>query len=161
MALLDPASAILMAAAYLFTVQQLNRPGQKTVKSEKTVYQLQVEVDEQIKKRMMNNMNNMNNMNHRENFDIAPVVANKEVMAPALAIASETHSEHPAFQTMTENLAKQGVFTSDLQFKDAQSNFVPGIDQNVGIKTLENQFSAQGIDLPRGFDTEVFMGAEF
>jgi hypothetical protein len=144
MALLDPASALLMAAAYLFTVQQLNRPEIKVVVSSRPM------------------MMNSTPRQMKENFDeVTPVVANNQTMAPAISITSEIHSEHPAYQTMTENLAKQGVFTSDLQFKDAQSNMIPNIDQNVGIKTLTNQFSAQGIDLPRGFDSEIYRGADF
>ena len=103
--------------------------------------------------KMMNNNSVMMN-NNRENF--SGPVANNATMAPALAIASETHSEHPAYQTMTDNL----TFTTDLQFKDAQSNYVPEVDQNAGIKSWQNQFSAQGIDLPRGFDSEIYRGAE-
>jgi hypothetical protein len=143
MALLDPASALLMAAAYLFTVQQLNRPEIKVVVSSRPM------------------MMNSTPRQMKENFDeVTPVVANNQTMAPVISIASETHSEHPAYQTMTENLAKQGVFTSDLQFKDAQSNFVPEVDQSAGIKSWANQFSAQGVDLPRGFDPEIYRGTE-
>jgi len=141
MALIDPASALLMAAAYLFTVQQLNQTMGMGVSSNNNVV------------KMMNNNSVMMN-NNRENF--SGPVANNATMAPALAIASETHSEHPAYQTMTDNL----TFTTDLQFKDAQSNYVPEVDQNAGIKSWQNQFSAQGIDLPRGFDSEIYRGAE-
>ena len=89
MALIDPASALLMAAAYLFTVQQLNQTMGMGVSSNNNVV------------KMMNNNSVMMN-NNRENF--SGPVANNATMAPALAIASETHSEHPAYQTMTDNL---------------------------------------------------------
>ena len=164
MALIDPASALLMAAAYLFTVQQLNQTMGMNMG-------MGVSSNNNVVKMMMNNNNNntmmmnnnnammMNNNNNRENFS-GPVV-NNTTMAPALAIASETHSEHPAYQTMTDNLSGTGsTFTTDLQFKDAQSNYIPEVDQSAGIKSWQNQFSAQGIDLPRGFDSDIYRGAE-
>ncbi len=159
MALIDPASALLMAAAYLFTVQQLNQTMEVPAVSVNTAAMMN-----NSKKMMMNNngmMNNNSMMNNIENFN---TVANNNTMAPALAISSDTHSEHPAYQTMTDNLAlaKTGsAFTTDGQFQDAQSNFVPEVDQSSGIKSWTNQFSAQGIDLPRGFDAEIYRGAEF
>jgi hypothetical protein len=154
MALIDPASALLMAAAYLFTVQQLNQTMGMGVSSNNNV----VKMMNNNTSMMMNNNAMMNN-NKRENF--TGPVANNTTMAPALAIASETHSEHPAFQTMTDNLSAAGsTFTSDLQFNDAQSNYVVDVDQTAGIKSWQNQFSAQGIDLPRGFDSDIYRGAQ-
>ena len=159
MALVDPASALLMAAAYLFTVQQLNQPIARMMNNNSNNNNNRSNNSNNNRNNnvMMNNNNNNNN-NNRENF--GEPVANNVTMAPALAIASETHSEHPAYQTMTDNLANGSTFTTDLQFKDAQSNFVPEVDQTAGIKSWANQFSAQGIDLPRGFDAEIYRGAE-
>jgi hypothetical protein len=96
----------------------------------------------------------LNARNNCENFGetVMPTLPNVPI--------NLSHEDHPAFKTMTENLAQAGVFTSDLQFKDAQSNFIPDIDQASSIKTLNNQFSAQGIDLPRGFDTSIYSGYE-
>jgi hypothetical protein len=96
----------------------------------------------------------LNARNNREKFEatVMPTLPNVPI--------NLSHEDHPAFKTMTENLAQAGVFTSDLQFKDAQSNFIPDIDQASSIKTLNNQFSAQGIDLPRGFDTSIYSGYE-
>jgi hypothetical protein len=66
---------------------------------------------------------------------------------------------HPAFKTMTENIAKDsGMFTSQQQFQSAQSNELAGITQNQGIKAWANQISAQGLDLPHGFDPEEYRG---
>jgi hypothetical protein len=187
MALVDPASALLMAAAYLFTVQKLNQPEVKmanhvtqkmnnnkmnnnkmnnnNMNNNNKMNNNNMNNNNMMNNNMMNNnmMNNnsLNNMlmnNNRENF--GEPVANNLTMAPALAIASETHSEHPAYQTMTDNLASGTTFTTDLQFKDAQSNAIPNIDQTTGIKSWTNQFSAQGVDLPRGFDADIYRGAE-
>ena len=150
MALLDPASALLMAAAYLFTLQQLNKPEIKAANNSNNA-------NNNTSNNINNALNILNARNNRENFeetgtDVTLVPSMTSNMVPTM----DSHEDHPAFKTMTENLAQAGVFTSDLQFKDAQSNFVPEMDQNASVKTLTNQFSAQGIDLPRGFDLSIY-----
>jgi hypothetical protein len=178
MALLDPASALLMAAAYLFTLQQLNKPEIRSSNNANNIMNRNnnnvnnannnvnrnnnnVNNANNTMNRNNNNVNNANNTlnilnarNNRENFE--------ETLMPTLSNVptDPSHEDHPAFKTMTENLAQAGVFTSDLQFKDAQSNYVPDIDQTASIKTLTNQFSAQGVDLPRGFDLSIYSGYE-
>lgn len=166
MALLDPASALLMAAAYLFTLQQLNKPEVKSSNNSNNRNNVNnVNNSNNVNRNNSNNnsnnalnanntLNMLNARNNRENFQ-------ETVMAPLQNVPTESsHEDHPAFKTMTENLAQAGIFTSDLQFKDAQSNFIPEIDQNSGIKTLNTQFSAQGVDLPRGFDLSIYSGYE-
>jgi hypothetical protein len=162
MALLDPASALLMAAAYLFTLQQLNKPEVKSSNnSNNSNNRNNANNSNNVNRNNSNNTLNANNTlnmlnarNNRENFQetVMPILQNVPT--------ESSHEDHPAFKTMTENLAQAGIFTSDLQFKDAQSNFVPEIDQNSGIKTLNTQFSAQGVDLPRGFDLSIYSGYE-
>ena len=71
-------------------------------------------------------------------------------------------STHPAFKTMTENLAEDSQsFTSKMQFQDAGSNLIPGADPNVGIKALKNGLSPQGLDFPNGYDKSDYYGSVF
>ena len=155
-ALIEPVSAILMAAAYLLTIQQLNRPHFKP----NTHYNNQ-----------MNSMNSIQTNSLRmENFQemAHPLVSSNPANQPVLMVndshpvsSNQLEGDHPAFKTMTENIAEKTVFTTDTQFQDAQSNFVPNVNQNNGIKSWTNQFSAQGVDLPRGYDTEIYTGSQF
>ena len=146
MALIDPVSALLMAAAYLLTIQQLNR---STVK--------------------YNTFNNgpshsiQSNSYVNEKFQemAHPLNASPSPVVQMLNTSTPFDNDHPAFKTMTENIAQKTTFTTDTQFQDAQSNFVPNVSQNNGIKTLTNQFTAQGIDLPRGFDADIYTGSQF
>jgi hypothetical protein len=63
---------------------------------------------------------------------------------------------------MTENLAEDSKsFTSKMQFQDAGSNLIPGADPNVGIKAWKNGLSAQGLDLPNGYDKSDYYGSVF
>ena len=144
MALIDPVSALLMAAAYLLTIQQLNRPYvlHNTFYNKSSI-QSNSYVNEKFQE-----------MAHPLNASPAPVVQ-------MLNSSTPFDNEHPAFKTMTENIAQKTTFTTDTQFQDAQSNFVPDVNQNNGIKTLTNQFTAQGIDLPRGFDADIYTGSQF
>ena len=153
MALIDPAASLLMAAAYLLTIQQLNRPHFKP----NTYYN-----------RQMNSI--QTNSLRMENFQemAHPLVSSNPANQPILMIndshpvsSNQLEGDHPAFKTMTENIAEKTVFTTDTQFQDAQSNFVPEVSQNNGIKSWTNQFSAQGVDLPRGYDTEIYTGSQF
>ena len=49
---------------------------------------------------------------------------------------------------MGEDVSQQheAAFTTPEQFNDAQSNSVPGADQNSCVKTWNNQFCAQGLE---------------
>ena len=148
MALIDPVSALLMAAAYLLTIQQLNR---SVVKYNTNTFnngpsnniQSNLYVNEKFQE-----------MAHPLNSSPSPVIQ-------MLNSSTPFDNDHPAFKTMTENIAQKTTFTTDTQFQDAQSNFVPNVSQNNGIKTLTNQFTAQGIDLPRGFDADIYTGSQF
>ena len=53
--------------------------------------------------------------------------------------------KHPAFNTITEN-----VFTTDAQFKNAQSDQVPESNYDGQIKTFTTQHGAQGLNNPSG-----------
>jgi hypothetical protein len=109
---------------------------------------------------MNNNMMNNNMMNNNMNNNIQLNVDNKSMR---LQEPFGEDKVDPAYKTMTQNLAdsETNVFTTQRQFQDAQSNFVPNVDPNVGIKSTHNQISIQGVDLPNGFDTSIYVGENF
>ena len=147
MALVDPVSALLMAAAYLLTIQQLNRP--------------QVLHNAFNNRAAYNNIQSNLYVNEKFQEMAHPLNASPSPVVQMLNTSTPFDNDHPAFKTMTENIAQKTTFTTDTQFQDAQSNFVPDVNQNNGIKTLRNQFTAQGIDLPRGFDADIYTGSQF
>jgi hypothetical protein len=150
MALVDPVSAILMAAAYLLTIQQLNRP----VILKKDFYN----------NSMYNSMDSIqSNLYKTEQFQemAHPLVSLNPTNQHVQSLNAPLDGDHPAFKTMTENIAQKTTFTTDTQFQDAQSNFLPNVNQNNGIKSLSNQFGAQGVDLPRGYDSDIYLGSQF
>lgn len=130
-AMVDPTTSVMMAAAYLFSVQQLNRtPSFKPVKTSNTPVVSEVR---------------FNN----------PGYGAMAVQNPAEGF--ETHGgqlvgegSNPADRTLTENLA----FTSDSQFQDAQTNALPEVSQDVGIQSQNNQLGAQGFNLPNAYDPD-------
>ena len=148
MALIDPVSALLMAAAYLLTIQQLNR---STIKYNSNTFNNgpthSIQSNSYVNEKFQE-------MAHPLNSSPSPVLQMSNT-------STSFDNDHPAFKTMTENIAEKTTFTTDMQFQDAQSNFVPDVSQNNGVKTLTNQFTAQGIDLPRGFDADIYTGSQF
>lgn len=135
-ALIRPATAILMASAYLFTIQELNHGKPMKAVVVKTTPNGTVVVPTAS---LTDAGNMVNHNNVAEGFN-----------AP---------EDDPAYKTMTENL-DQGVFTTDKQFHDAQSNKLPGVNQMEGVKSWNTQFTAQGTDLPHGYNPEEYTGFE-
>jgi hypothetical protein len=95
------------------------------------------------------NMNNLNNMNNNgqdiDNFN----------------------RNQPASQTLTENIMNTvnhndpvGLTTGQHLY-DASENKVPGGDLLKQIKTVENQFGAQGMDYPMGSGARRYDGYHF
>lgn len=210
-ALLDAPSALLMAAVYLFAIQQLNRTvptsakvkliasleqptptevAQALMQHEKSLEEQQYQLNDTMKVRkemlntqmevvnslMPNAMTFENNqlktqelmMNDKDfnNFYVQQdSMMNNRVnqLTSVFNKVENFQSEvHPAFKTMTENIASDsGMFTSPQQFVSAQSNQLDGVTQNQGIKVWNNQISAQGLDLPHGFDPEEYRGTPF
>jgi hypothetical protein len=204
-ALLDAPSALLMAAVYLFAIQQLNRTAPSKVKliasldhatptevakaimqHESTLENQQYQLEDTMKSRkdMLNTQMEMvnagmpnamtfenNNLKTQElminNTDKDNLYIQQSSMmddrvnqlSSVFNKVENFEDSHPAFKTMTENIAKDsGMFTSQQQFQSAQSNELAGITQNQGIKAWANQISAQGLDLPHGFDPEEYRG---
>jgi hypothetical protein len=204
-ALLDAPSALLMAAVYLFAIQQLNRTAPARAKliasldhatpteiakaimqHEKSLENQQYQLDDTMKVRkdmlttqmemvnagMPNAMTFENNnlktqelmMNDKDfnNFYVqqdSMIDDRVNQLTSVFNKVEKFEDSHPAFKTMTENIAKDsGMFTSPQQFQSAQSNELAGITQNQGIKAWTNQISSQGLDLPHGFDREEYRG---
>jgi hypothetical protein len=122
-----------MAAAYLFSVQQLNHsPVVKQALTKNTPVVTQVP-------------------NIQFNHGPGAMV----VQMPSEGFETESgqlsgEGSNPADRTLTENLA----FTTDVQFQDVQSNALPGVSQNVGVQSQNNQLGAQGFNLPNAYDRE-------
>jgi hypothetical protein len=175
-ALLDAPSALLMAAVYLFAIQQLNKsaPAKHIPVSNRVVVDSDVDVNTDDKMQKLLNTQQMD-MDERMkvrtqmiNSDIARASEiphpNKENDLKTQQLMMNTvepfdTNANPAFKTLTENIASDknsGMFTTPQQFLDAQTNELVGINQKEGIKVWENQFTAQGLDLPRGFDPEEY-----
>lgn len=188
-ALNDAPLALVMAAVYLFAVQQLNKsaphknvvpqqqmPTQVTLpavsmKQEELLQTQQKSLDDtmRVRKDMMSSQrevlqNVMPDAMTLENDQLKTqqmMLNNSFPNDFKLANVKEGfEDDHPAFKTMTENIATtSNMFTSPQQFVDAQSNELVNINQKEGIKAWATQFSAQGLDLPHGFDHEEYRGA--
>ncbi len=168
--LLDAPSGLLMATIYLFAVQQLNKPEQKTVKVKLTASNnlfnnnaLRDSFND-IKLNQLVSMAQSNFKLGTEKFtDMPSPSMGTPSMASPLNLNKQLDAEtQPAFKTMTENLDESSLFTTQAQFESAQSHNVPGVDQTGSIKSLQTQLSAQGIDLPHGYDPEEYiLGASF
>jgi len=206
-ALLDAPSALLMAAVYLFAIQQLNSTAptsnkvkliasleqptpteiakalihhekslenqqyqfNDTMKVRKDMLNTQMEVVNSLMPNAMTFENNnlksqelmMNDTDFNNFYVKQDSVMNNRVnqLTSVFNKVENFEDSHPAFKTMTENIASaSGMFTSPQQFKNVQSNELEGITQNQGIKVWTNQISAQGLDLPHGFDSEEYRG---
>ena len=172
--LLDAPSGLLMATIYLFAVQQLNKPEHKN----KNVKALKVNTSHNLfnNNSLKDNFSNvqlnelvaMAKSNFKlgsESFEDVPSMmpTNGPSMTHPLNLNKQLDAQtQPAFKTMTENLDESTLFTTKAQFENAQSHNVPGIDQTGSVKSLQNQLSAQGIDLPHGYDAEEYiLGASF
>jgi hypothetical protein len=207
-ALLDAPSALLMAAIYLFAIQQLNKstpakvanvnlnninnnvlPHLQTLPTEAVVKMMNNKQEEllktqqaalddtmRVRKNMLDSQKgdlqdvmpdvmSMDNKNFKTqsmmlnnsdpiDFDLSPVPTSQ------VNEGFESPDTHPAYKTMTENIAAAAnMFTTPQQFIDAQTNQIEKVNQTEGIKSNTNQITIQGLDLPRGFDYEDYIGA--
>lgn len=145
-AMVDPATAVLMAAAYLFSVQQLNRGNPSRQEAGNSYTDVPLVTRQPVYPTM------------ESPSVMLPSTTTPSFMLPGTtppeAFENADGADHPAFKTATENL-----FTNDAQFQDAQNNSLQGVDQNVGVKSLTNQFSSQGLDTPYGFTPDEYVGS--
>jgi hypothetical protein len=194
-ALLDAPTALLMAAVYLFAIQQLNKSASP---SKPTVSQSEMEMDVEWENTLDRQGAQLNSRAALKKSYVLPAqpgieMTNDKYKTQQLMMMSNSDPDmfyvkqddkmnnrvneltsnfntenfdadiHPAFKTMTENIASSNsaAFTTADQFLDAQSNVIANINQNQGIKVWENQMSAQGLDLPGGFDPTEYQAMKF
>ncbi len=189
-ALNDAPLALVMAAVYLFAIQQLNKssphknitsqqqmptqvtlPTVASMKQEELLQTQQKSLDDamRVRKDMMSSQrevlqNVMPDAMTLENDQLKTqqmMLNNSFPNDFKLSNVKENfEDDHPAFKTMTENIAAtSNMFTSPQQLVDVQSNELLNINQKEGIKSWNTQFSSQGLDLPHGFDHEEYRGA--
>jgi hypothetical protein len=188
-ALNDAPLALVMAAVYLFAVQQLNKsvPHKKVIPQQQMPTQVTLPAvsmkEEELLQTQQKNLDDT--MRVRKDMMSSQRAVLQNVMPDAMTlendqlktqqmmlnnsfpndyklsnIKEEFVDDHPAFKTMTENIAEvSNMFTSPQQLVDVQSNELLNINQKEGIKAWTTQFSAQGLDLPHGFDHEEYRGA--
>jgi hypothetical protein len=134
----DPSIAILIAIAFIITLQTANKhrlinttlsvsqPGESSwlpsakdeMPSDEQGEQDEQDEQDMMEMRMMENSMPSNNLNE-------PIIE---------PMASEPATEQPT-----------NSFTSEYQFINAQDNGVPGANQESSVSTFENQMSVQGL----------------
>ena len=188
-ALMDAPTALLMAAVYLFAIQQLNRTkpssvsrftdvkmpvassapkmlGLEQLTTEPTYQKYETAVfDKLYTQTMMMDESDPTNFYVKQDSRMDNRVNQlTSTFEKTFEKFDNTKPEdtHPAYKTMTENIAETSkMFTTPQQFLDAQTNELVGVNQKEGIKVWEQEFSAQGLGLPNGFDAEDYRGAPF
>jgi hypothetical protein len=189
-ALNDAPLALVMAAVYLFAVQQLNKsvphkniasqqqmptqvtlPAVVSMKEEELLQTQQKNLDDtmRVRKDMMSSQREVlqNVMPDAMTLEKDQLKTQQMMLNNSFPndyklanVKEDFEDDHPAFKTMTENIATvSNMFTSPQQLVDVQSNELLNINQKEGIKAWSTQFSAQGLDLPHGFDHEEYRGA--
>ena len=188
-ALNDAPLALVMAAVYLFAIQQLNKstPHKKVVQqqmpTQATLPAVLSMKQEELLRTQQNSLDDT--MRVRKDMMSSQRQVLQNVMPDAMTLEHDQlktqqmmlnnsfpndyklsnikegfEDDHPAFKTMTENIASvSNMFTSPQQFMDAQSNELVNINQKEGIRSWTTQISSQGLDLPHGFDHEEYRGA--
>tara|TARA_B100000963_G_C22630279_1_gene674588 strand:+ start:66 stop:740 length:675 start_codon:yes stop_codon:yes gene_type:complete len=134
----DPSIAILIAIAFIITLQTANKyrlintslsvaePGESSwLPSAKDEVPQEDESQEDVQEQQdMHDMHVMEQSMPSNNL-------NEDIIEP---MASEPATEQPT-----------NSFTSEYQFLDASSNAVPGANQESSVSTFDNQLSVQGL----------------
>ena len=183
LALMDAPSGLLMATIFLFAIQQLNQHHKSSSVQIAPVKAALVQMSQPMMDKKMMGMDNSESEKMMMT-DVMQTLENEKLVNGVLqrrTVVEKQRNEvdmgkmfdnlehfeptgldpatHPAFKTMTENLAEDSKsFTSKMQFQDAGSNLIPGADPNVGIKAFKNELGAQGLDFPNGYDKSDYFG---
>ena len=143
MAVRDPSIAIMVAVAFIITLQTANKyrlintslsvsqPGESSwlPSAKNTVSEEPVQHQEQeIPKHPMQDNTNAEDVNNMR-----------------ASMPSENLKEHIVEPMASAEKETANVFTSGYQFLDAQSNNVPGSNQESSVNTFANQHSIQGM----------------
>ena len=119
MAVRDPSIAIMLAVAFIITLQTAN------------------------KFRLFNS-----------SLSVAP--AGETSWLPSAKHVVQPPQVHQPHQPQVEQVVPETAFTSPSQFIDAESNQVPGADQQSCVQTWNNEICIQGLETnqPSGLDAE-------
>ena len=128
----DPVLGLLLAVAFVLTIQASNRNKLQTI--------AQADMQDDDAKQVTEPLTNDNDTFVDGNGD--------------------DDDEHPADNTLTDNLnsssvidsCQQNYFTDNAQLDDTQSNDVSGSNQMDQVQTWKNQMGPQGMNPPYGFD---------
>ena len=117
----------------------LDDPGMSGISQDKDIEPFTNPIDEESDLITYNQpTNNIDNIANTSNDSNNVVIQENDVI-------------DPAFQTLTDNIRDDGDrFTSEQQFKNAQSNRIDSCDYNDQQKTFAQQHGTQGLDHPMG-----------
>jgi hypothetical protein len=147
MAPVDPAMAIIIAVAFVVTLQTANKMR---------LYNTDLS---------QASPNQLSWLPSAKDNDAVPEVPQEQtgdesspdviLEQPATQDNVVENMEGAEMPTSIENAASvgNGVFTTNAQFDDAQNNNVPGVNQDSCVKTWENQHCVQGLEQtdPNGY----------
>ena len=136
----DPVLGLLMAVAFVLTIQASNRNKLQTI--------VQADVPNDAESEMV-----MQDSSQTSGDTFADGSGNDE----------EDAEVNPADRTLTDNLnssavadsCKQNYFTNNDQLNDAQNSNVSGSNQMDQVQTWQTQMGPQGMNPPYGFDFDT------
>ncbi len=129
----DPVLGLLLAVAFVLTIQASNRNKLQT-------------------------MAQADMANEQVPQDIEPSTSDNDTFVDGNG--DDDDDENPADKTLTDNLnsssvvdsCQQNYFTNNSQLEDSQNNDVSGSNQMDQVQTWKNQMGPQGMNPPYGFD---------
>ena len=177
-----PSVALLVAIAFIVTLQQANKlrlydtslsvasPGETSwlpsVSGESVESEMQMPgelVNDVNQVNGVDESNNSNSVEQHQQVNHTNEVPQMDSNVHDQAIARESMPSatvHDVVENMVPsqveglatNAASVGEFTSESQFNDAQSNAVPGSNQESCVSAFNNQYCAQGLqsNVPNG-----------
>jgi len=159
MAPVDPALAIIIAIAFVLTLQTANKMRlYNTDLSQASANQLSWLPSAQDSP---NTAAPEEAVNSEQLPDVILEQPSSETLAPTQENVIE-NMEGAEMPSSIENAASvTGVFTSNAQFDDAQNNNIPGVNQESCVKSWDNQHCVQGLEQtdPNGYsgpETSLF-----
>jgi len=150
----DVITSLLLALCFILSIQELKKRN-----GESNIQVNSFQVNSGPSSGPSNGPSNGPSPNPNIRYNGSPLSEEQPLFLDSESSGPEDSAD-PAFQTLTSNLVN-GSFTSDQQLDDAQSNFVQGIDPDIGVKTFVNQHGAQGLDVPLGLDPEASQSSAF
>lgn len=147
LACFEPLYAILLATIFILSLQELhNRVVSKDiVKSISTTPSItKVSGDNNVNKKV---------------FLEDKVLNDVELKDAKIKNLREDKLEHPADNNLTDNLNKS--YISNKNLVDAQTNLIEGSDPDRPVEVFDKILNAQGLSIPKGFDTQSSKSSKF